>query len=230
MAHVLVAGSRFSKSIAHLTDGALAGLRAAGHEATDALAAPDLAAAVEAADVALAIVDGPVPDEAALTMGLARGAGIPTVLVCTEATPLAAVAERVAEAAVPYVVPTAVRMACEAAVRTGHLVRDQVPRLVREAGHSLSFREATDAGERASLLKRKVLEHARALERAGAADEKEEATDLLEAFEALIRTRAWSREELRLLKQAKLRRRGGFERCFVVAGPTPTAVEDARAD
>ncbi len=108
----------------------------------------------------------------------------------------------------------------------GRLVRDQIPRLVREAGHEVHFRELA-SDDRPGFLKRKVAEEAAELERASPGAEKEEIADVLEALEALIRARGYDRDALRQVKQAKLKRRGGFERCFVVeatgpAGP-PTA-------
>lgn len=105
----------------------------------------------------------------------------------------------------------------------GKVVRDQVPRLVREAGHPLLFREAAP-NERAEFLRRKVAEEARELESGDATGEKEKVADLLEALEAFLHERGVEKEDLRLVKQAKWKRRGGFERCFVVeagvASPT----------
>ncbi len=97
----------------------------------------------------------------------------------------------------------------------GRLVRDLVPGLVRDAGHTVQFREA-DSNERPRYLKRKVSEEARELEAAGPGAEKEEIADLLEALEALLLARGYSRDDLKAVKQAKLRRRGGFERGFIV--------------
>ncbi len=111
----------------------------------------------------------------------------------------------------------------------GRLVRDQIPRLVREAGHEVLFREL-DEKERPAFLKRKVAEEAAELERASQGAEKEEIADVLEALEALIRVRGYDRDALRQVKQAKLKRRGGFERCFVVEATGPVARENAPSD
>jgi hypothetical protein len=54
----------------------------------------------------------------------------------------------------------------------------------------------------------------------------------LEALEALLVERGVPREDLKLVKEAKRRRRGGFERCFVVesvAGGTPVEAVPAEA-
>lgn len=109
----------------------------------------------------------------------------------------------------------------------GRLVRDQIPRLVREAGHEVHFRELP-AADKPGFLKRKVAEEAAELERASPGAEKEEIADVLEALEALIRVRGYDRDSLRQVKQAKLKRRGGFERCFVVEATGPAAAPDAK--
>ena len=104
----------------------------------------------------------------------------------------------------------------------GRVVRDDVPRLVHEAGHHLTFREAA-RDERAHLLKRKVVEEARELDAAVGGAEKEEAADLLEALEAFLRDRGYDRDELKAIKEAKRKRRGGFERCLVVEATPASA-------
>lgn len=111
----------------------------------------------------------------------------------------------------------------------GKLVRDLVPRLVREAGHAVQFREAT-AEERPRYLKRKVSDEAAELLAAEPGAEREEVADLLEALEALIRERGYDRDDLKLVKDAKRKRRGAFERCFVVesaSAVTETSAADA---
>ena len=120
----------------------------------------------------------------------------------------------------------------------GRLVRDQVPTLVREAGYDLTFRLLTDE-ERPRFLKQKVAAEAAELERADLAREKEEVADVLEALEAFLVARGFDRDDLRRVKEAKRKRRGGFERCFVVeataqrdAGPVeeaPSAPAEATA-
>ncbi len=97
----------------------------------------------------------------------------------------------------------------------GRLVRDEIPRLVAEAGHDLRFRRLTDE-EKPRFLKRKIAEEARALERVDASGEREEVADLLEALEAFLQARGYDRGSLKQVKDAKRKRRGGFERGFVV--------------
>lgn len=110
----------------------------------------------------------------------------------------------------------------------GKLVRDLVPRLVREAGHAVQFREAP-VDERPRYLKRKVADEAAELLAADPGQEREEVADLLEALEALLRERGFDREDLKLVKDAKRKRRGAFERCFVVESASAVTTEMAPA-
>lgn len=132
---------------------------------------------------------------------------------------------------------------CEA-VRpfAGRLVRDQVPKLVKEAGYDLTFR-LLDAEEKPRFLKQKVAAEAAELEKADLGREKEEVADVLEALEAFLVARGFDRDDLRRVKDAKKKRRGGFERCFVVEAtssqppetpataptPAPTKAQDPDA-
>jgi predicted house-cleaning noncanonical NTP pyrophosphatase (MazG superfamily) len=107
----------------------------------------------------------------------------------------------------------------------GRLVRDLVPQLVKEAGHEVAFRSLSDA-ERPRFLKQKIAEEARELAKADLGREKEE-------IETLIKTRAYGRDDLRAIKDAKRKRRGGFEKCFVVestardGAPAPESKDSA---
>lgn len=107
----------------------------------------------------------------------------------------------------------------------GRLVRDLVPQLVREAGYDVSFR-AVDTADRPRFLKQKVLDEARQLLAAEAGAEKEEVADLLEALETLIRVRDYGRDALKQVKEAKHKRRGGFERGWVVESTAGSAPRD----
>lgn len=109
----------------------------------------------------------------------------------------------------------------------GRLVRDQVPSLVKEAGYDLTFRLLT-AEEKPRFLKQKVAAEAAELEKADLAREKEEVADVLEALEAFLVARGFDRDDLRRVKEAKKKRRGGFERCFVVEATAQTAGADAQ--
>lgn len=108
----------------------------------------------------------------------------------------------------------------------GRLVRDLVPRLVREAGYDVAFREV-DPGDKPRFLKQKVLDEARQLLAADVGAEKEEVADLLEALETLIRVRDYGRDALKQVKDAKHKRRGGFERGWVVESTASAAPTDA---
>lgn len=97
----------------------------------------------------------------------------------------------------------------------GRVVRDKIPELVREAGHSVAFREVT-GDERPRFLKQKVANEAQELLRADVGKEKEEIADVLEALEAFIRSRGVDRDDLKRIKDAKRKRRGGFDKVYVV--------------
>lgn len=97
----------------------------------------------------------------------------------------------------------------------GRVVRDRIPQLVKEAGHDVTFRRLTD-DEKPRFLKQKVANEAQELLGAGMGDEKEEVGDVLEALEAFILARGFDRDDLRRVKEAKRKRRGGFEQGYVV--------------
>lgn len=97
----------------------------------------------------------------------------------------------------------------------GRLVRDLVPSLVEAAGHNVQFRKLSKE-ERPRFLKRKIAEEAQSLEQAVAGDEKEELADLLEALEAFMDARGYSRDEMKRVKEGKKNRRGAFVEGFVV--------------
>lgn len=107
----------------------------------------------------------------------------------------------------------------------GRLVRDLIPQLVKDAGHNVQFR-ALDDSDKPRFLKQKVVDEAHELLHAEMGEETEEVGDVLEALEALIRVRDYGRENLRRVKDGKKKRRGGFERCWVVEAtnqPEPQA-------
>jgi predicted house-cleaning noncanonical NTP pyrophosphatase (MazG superfamily) len=217
VARILVAGTTESLGGRALAERVAARIRADGHGAALLGATP--LAEVREADAVVCLLDGPVPPPAAVAAAAtAHALGKPALALHTHPlgdamatlfTQVAAVHDE-AEVAGPLT-------AFYAHVRpfAGKMVRDQVPRLVREAGHAVRFREAPPE-ERPRFLKRKVAEEAQDLLEAGPGEEREEVADLLEALEALLVARGMSRDDLRLVKEAKRRRRGGFERGFVV--------------
>lgn len=109
----------------------------------------------------------------------------------------------------------------------GRVVRDRIPELVREAGHDVAFREVA-GDERPRFLKQKVAAEAQELLRADAGSEKEEIADVLEALEAFILSRGVDRDDLKRIKEAKRKRRGGFAKVYVVESTsTPDAPSEA---
>jgi predicted house-cleaning noncanonical NTP pyrophosphatase (MazG superfamily) len=228
-----VAGTTESLSGRGLAERVVARVRADGHDAALLGATP--LPEVREADAVVALLDGPVPPPAAVgAAATAHALGKPALALHTH--PLGdAIATLFTQAhAVLGEEDFAQALsAFYAQVRpfAGRLVRDQVPRLVHEAGHSVAFREAAGE-ERARFLKRKVAEEAQELLEAGPGEEREEVADLLEALESLLVERNVTRDDLKLVKEAKRRRRGGFERCFVVesvAGGTPVEAAPAVA-
>jgi predicted house-cleaning noncanonical NTP pyrophosphatase (MazG superfamily) len=231
MARILVAGTTESLAGRSLAERIVARVQADGHDAALLGATP--LPEVREADAVVALLDGPVPPPAAVgAAATAHALGKPALALHTHPLGDALATLFTQTHAVHGEADfTGALAAFYAQVRpfAGRLVRDQVPRLVREAGHSVSFREAAGE-ERARFLKRKVAEEAQELLEAGPGEEREEVADLLEALEALLVERGVAREDLKLVKEAKRRRRGAFERCFVVesvAGGTPVEAETA---
>lgn len=230
MARILVAGTTESLGGRALAERVAARIQADGHDAALLGATP--LPEVREADAVVCLLDGPVPPPAAVAAAAtAHALGKPALALHTH--PLGdAMATLFTQSAAAHDEADlhGPLTAFYAHVRpfAGRMVRDQVPRLVREAGHAVRFREAGPE-ERPRYLKRKVAEEAQELLAADAGQEREEVADLLEALEAFLLARGLSREDLRLVKEAKRRRRGGFERGFVVesTGPSGNAPEPA---
>jgi predicted house-cleaning noncanonical NTP pyrophosphatase (MazG superfamily) len=222
VARILVAGTTESLGGRALAERIAAAIAADGHDAALLGATP--LPEVREADAVVCLLDGPVPPPAAVAAAAtAHALGKPALALHTHplgdamATLFTQTASVHDEADIGG--PLA---AFYAHVRpfAGRLVRDQVPRLVREAGHAVRFREAAP-DERPRYLKRKIAEEAQELLAAtDGGEEREEAADLLEALEALLLARSIGREDLKLVKDAKRKRRGGFERGFVVESTT----------
>lgn len=233
MARILVAGTTESLAGRGLAERVVARVRADGHDAALLGATP--LPEVREADAVVALLDGPVPPPAAVgAAATAHALGKPALALHTH--PLGdAIATLFTQTHAVHgeegFAPALAAFYAQVRPFAGRLVRDQVPRLVREAGHAVSFREAAGE-ERARFLKRKVAEEAAELLAASPGEEREEVADLLEALEALLVERGVAREDLKLVKEAKRKRRGGFERCFVVesvAGGTPIEASPAQA-
>lgn len=227
MARILVAGTTESLGGRALAERVVARIQSDGHDAALLGATP--LPEVREADAVVCLLDGPLPPPAAVAAAAtAHALGKPALALHTHplgdamATLFTQSSSVHGEEDLPG--PLA---AFYAHVRpfAGRLVRDQVPRLVREAGHAVRFREAA-AEERARYLKRKLVEEAQELLEADVGEEREEAADVLEVLEALLVTRGVGRDDLRLVKDAKRRRRGGFERGFVVESTGGVAPPD----
>lgn len=97
------------------------------------------------------------------------------------------------------------------------MVRDAVPKLLKDKGHDMRFRRA-GADERPMVIKNKIEEVARELRLADRTREEEALVDLLEATEAFIRERAWDKGTLQALKSGRWKTRGGYEEGWLVDG------------
>lgn len=217
MARILVAADARRVAETLLADDILRRMGADGHDAVPLDG--DVLDAVRDADAVVAL-DPERDGVAAACLGVASQHGKPSLLLRSPGapSPLDAMASQVVEleATGRDRLGSALETFYEA-VRpyAGRLVRDRIPQLVKEAGHELRFRTLGD-DEKPRFLKQKIANEAQQLQQADLGKEKEEVADVLEALEALIRVRGFDRESLRAVKQGKLKRRGGFDRCFVV--------------
>ena len=100
-------------------------------------------------------------------------------------------------------------------VFAGALVRDAVPKMVKEQGQDLKFRQVAEQ-EYPRVLKRKLVETAQRLEESDFGVEQEEIADVLELLETLINIRKYDKESLRSIKEGKWRKRGGFQKGFLL--------------
>lgn len=212
MARILVAGPD-SVVGRDAQDRILARLRDDGH---DAVPCTDPAREVPDADAVVALVGS---TESAAAVGVAHGLGKPTLgLAGPDGTPAylrgACTRTREAETVAGWL-EALPDFYDDVRPFAGRLVRDLVPELVKEAGYAVTFR-AVPAEDKPRFLKEKILEEAKALLAAAPGEEKEEIADVLEALETLIRARGYDREALKQVKDAKRKRRGGFERGWVV--------------
>ncbi|HEX9816788.1 MAG TPA: hypothetical protein VGB18_07400 [Candidatus Thermoplasmatota archaeon] len=100
-------------------------------------------------------------------------------------------------------------------VFAGALVRDAVPKMVKEQGQEMKFRQVAEQ-EYPRVLKRKLVETAQRLEESDFGVEQEEIADVLELLETLINIRKYDKESLRSIKEGKWRKRGGFQKGFLL--------------
>ena len=94
------------------------------------------------------------------------------------------------------------------------LVRDDIPAVVEKlTGQKVKFREMTDDKEYLKFMLRKVLEEAQEL--ASAEDKEhivEEAADLVELIEAILKFSEVDAETFKKVKDEKASKRGGFKK------------------
>lgn len=216
MARLLVTGPEDTLADRDVLDRLVEAIRGAGHDGARHGHDDDPRGAVDNADGVVALLDGADAVPSCLValaaarnkpvLGLASGT-VPSALAS-----LCRVQEGPSVAAWIEALP-----AFYDAVRpfAGRVVRDRIPALVKEAGHNVAFREVAD-DDRPRFLKQKVAAEAQELLRADIGREKEEVADVLEALEAFLRARGFDRDELKRVKEAKRKRRGGFEKVFVV--------------
>jgi predicted house-cleaning noncanonical NTP pyrophosphatase (MazG superfamily) len=100
-------------------------------------------------------------------------------------------------------------------VFAGALVRDAVPKMVKDQGQEMKFRQVAEQ-EYPRVLKRKLVETAQRLEESDFGVEQEEIADVLELLETLINIRKYDKESLRSIKEGKWRKRGGFQKGFLL--------------
>ncbi len=92
------------------------------------------------------------------------------------------------------------------------LVRDFIPRIIRDDGGSPSVRRALDE-ELDKLIRHKIVEEA--VELLDSGDETEIA-DILEAINALLNHRGLGLDQIEDLREEKKRKRGGFREGYVL--------------
>lgn len=234
MARILVTGPAAGLAQRAALDRLVAKVRSDGHDAVrlGTQSERDLDA-VRDADAIIALVDGHVDAGTAAALAFAAATGKPTLGLHGPAPPLGLLAELCGtlhgaddEAGWAEALPTFYEVLRPFA---GRLVRDLVPRLVKEAGHEVAFR-TLGPEERPRFLKQKILEEAQDLHGADVGREKEEIADVLEALESLIRTRSYGREDLKMVKDGKRKRRGGFEQGYVVesTAAAPSSASSSR--
>ncbi len=202
----------------------------AGHEAAEGATVQD----VRDADAVIAVMD----DADTTTAGLAAaGMALGKPVLSLASTDIPAIAAGSHEAVGDGEAWLAALPGFFDAVRpfAGRLVRDQIPELVKAAGHEVAFRQLT-ADEKPRFLKQKIQTEAGELMSADVGGEKEELADILEALETFIAARGFDRDDLRRIKEHKRKQRGGFQRCFVVEAtsgaknaPEPEPEPDAPA-
>lgn len=223
---MLVAGPQATAQDRHALEAAAAAVREAGHEAKPLPSGSEADAmrrAVRAADAVVALVDDPVDPAVAACLGYAHAFRRTLVGLRSDARPGP---DPTLRGLLPDLLPVPDWSATEwrerlaqslsrVRVYAGNLVRDAVPKILEAEGRSLRFRQAA-SDEYPAILKRKLVETAQTLEEAEWGVEQETIADLLEVLETFLNVRAYDRESLRSIKEGKWRKRGGFQKGYLV--------------
>lgn len=233
VARVLVAGPDHTPQERSVLERISTVLSESGHRPTTFSRADTelraLLSTLESADALVAVLDGAEPDAATcLLVGLARAyrrpvlgmrsdrrgpagsKGIPAS-IRSALTDL----EAVSDWGAPATAERVRSFASGVRVFAGTLVRDAVPKILEGEGRTMQFRQVAEP-EYPAVLKRKVVETAQRLEESDFGVEQEEIADLLELLETLINLRRYDRESLRSIKEGKWRKRGGFQKGFLL--------------
>lgn len=226
MAQVLVGGPGFTAQDRACVETVRRVVADASHDASllkPGAEAPDVRRAVRAADAVVAVLDEPIDADTLVVLGYAMAFRRPVVGLRSDQRPGPSPLLR---SLVAETIPVTLwdgpewreRLLAQLAtvrVYAGNLVRDAVPKILEAEGKPLRFRQA--AGDAyPSILKRKLVETAQALEESEWGVEQETIADLLEVLETFLNVRAYDRESLRSIKEGKWRKRGGFQKGYLV--------------
>ncbi len=224
MAKVLVAGVKQTWMERSTIDRLVQILRSAGHDATT----PGDAQDVHDCDALVAVLDH--ADAATVAAAATAAALDKPVLVLGSQDERPPMQGRVTHVHGDIEAWEAALPAFYEAIKpfAGRMVRDQIPELVKAAGHDVTFRQLS-GDEKPRFLKQKIHTEAAELLKADVGGEKEEVADLLEALEAFIAARGFDRDDLRRIKEHKRKQRGGFQRGFVVEATSSGAAQEEPA-
>jgi predicted house-cleaning noncanonical NTP pyrophosphatase (MazG superfamily) len=229
MARVLLVGSRDTDQDRGVLDRLAEWAVGSGHQtlvppATTDRPAASIRAALESADACIAVLDGtPIDVGTAWVLALAFASRRPVLGLRSDrrgelpAEIRDCLADLVAVKSwsAPETQERVVSFLGGIRVFAGALVRDAVPKMVRDQGQELKFRQVAEP-EYPRVLKRKLVETAQRLEEADFGVEQEEIADVLELLETLINIRKYDKESLRSIKEGKWRKRGGFQKGFLL--------------
>lgn len=93
------------------------------------------------------------------------------------------------------------------------LVRDKIPKIMKEKGIEARFRKANDKEYRRHLYK-KLNEEVKEFQ---LAKNKEELADILEVIEAICSLNGWKKGEIKKIKDEKSFKRGNFDKRIIMS-------------